>query len=206
MKIEEKKLILGLLFIPAYLLQQSILIRCVQFIIIITVYIFQGGKFRIVPNLMLISGIIFAYIIRPVGKVLVMIGAFPVTDGALIAGLTRALMLIGLIYISRLSVSSKLNFKGTAGNLIGRVFYYFEALTEGQENFHFRDFYKPGATDVLILFMDELMEKMENSPSVYPEEDAGVVVSGSKLLTGTAFAFTLINYALLLHVPFNFVP
>ncbi len=162
MKIEEKKLILGLLFIPAYLLQQSIIIRIIQFSVLIYVYILQGGRFRIAPNLMLILGIIFAYIIRPAGKVLFMVVEFPVTEGAFIAGLTRALMLIGLIYISRLSVSSKLNFKGTVGNLIGRVFYYFEAITEGQGNFRFRDFYKPGTTGRLISYMDDLLISVEN--------------------------------------------
>lgn len=162
MKIEEKKLILGLLFIPAYLLQQSILIRCVQFIIIITVYILQGGKFRIVPNLILVSGITLAYTIRPAGKVLFMLLEFPVTEGALVSGLTRSFMLIGLVYISRLSVSSKLNFKGRAGNLIGRVFYYFEAITESKRTFHFKDFYKPGAKRRLISYIDDLLISVEN--------------------------------------------
>ena len=157
-----QKLILGLLFIPSYLLQQSILIRCIQFFILITVYILQGGKFRIAPNLMLVSGIVLAYIIRPAGKVLFMLLEFPVTEGALISGITRSLMLIGLIYISRLSVSSKLNFKGTVGNLIGRVFYYFEAITEGRGNFHFRDFYKPEAKRRLISYIDDLLITVEN--------------------------------------------
>lgn len=162
MKIDEKKLILGLLFIPAYLLQQSILIRFIQFIILITVYILQGGKFRIVPNLILVSGITLAYIIHPAGKVLFMLLEFPVTEGALVSGLTRSLMLIGLIYISRLSVSSKLNFKGAAGNLIGRVFYYFEVITESKRTFHFKDFYKPGAKWRLISYIDDLLISVEN--------------------------------------------
>ena len=200
MKIEEKKLILGLLFIPAFLLQQSILIRSIQFIIIIAVYISQGGKFRIVPNLILFSGIVFAYIIRPSGKVLFMLFEFPVTKGALFSGLTRSLMLIGLIYISRLSVSSKLDFKGAAGNLVGRVFYYFEAITFGQGKFRFKDFYKRGITDRLISYLDKLLEEVENNTPAYLEEDVGAVVPGSKYLTGTALIFILINYALLIYV------
>lgn len=157
-----RKLILGLIFIPAYLLQQSILIRSIQFVILISVYILQGGRFRVVPNLMLVSAIILAYILRPAGKLLFMLGDFPVTQGALLSGITRSLMLIGLIYLSRLSVSSKLNFNGRVGNLIGRVFYYFESITEGQGNFHFRDFYKPGATGRLISYIDDLLISVEN--------------------------------------------
>ena len=63
---------------------------------------------------------------------------------------------------SRLSVSSKLNLKGKAGNLIGRVFYYFEAITEDQGSFSFRNFYKSGAKKRLILYLDNLLISVEN--------------------------------------------
>lgn len=115
---------------------------------------------------MLFSGIILAYIIRPVGKVFFIVLDFPVTEGALVSGLTRSLMLIGLIYISRLSVSSKLTFKGTMGNLIGRVFYYFEAITEGQGHFSFRKFYKPGVIERFISYIDNLLISVENKDKV----------------------------------------
>lgn len=157
-----QRLILGLLFIPAYLLQQSIIIRFIQFTILISLYFILGGRFRIVPNLMLTSGIIIAYIIRPVGKVLFTVAEFPITEGALTSGLSRAFMLIGLIYISRLSVSSKLNFKGTVGTLLGRVFYYFEAITESQLGFHFSGFYKKGASGRLISSIDDLLISIDN--------------------------------------------
>ena len=173
------KLILGLFFIPAYLLQQSLLIRCIQFFILITVYILQGGRFRIAPNLMLVSGIVLAYIIRPAGKVLFMLLEFPVTEGALISGISKSLMLIGLIYISRLSVSSKLNFKGKGGNLIGRVFYYFEAITEGQGKFRFRKFYKPGATGRFISYIDYLLISVENKDNQVEESTVGLDVNSS---------------------------
>lgn len=191
MKPEEKKLILGLLFIPAYLLQQSILIRCVQFIVLITVYILQGGRFRIAPNLILFSGIVLAYVIRPAGKVLFLFLEFPVTEGALISGLTRSFMLIGLIYISRLSVSSKLTFKGAAGNLVGRVFYYFEAITEGKGTFHFREFYKPGAKRRLISYIDELLISVENKDKYVEKliKDNNIKTSLPAMLLSIIFIF-----------------
>ncbi|MCK5197681.1 MAG: hypothetical protein KAR21_04985, partial [Spirochaetales bacterium] len=42
------------------------------------------------------------------------------------------------------------------------VFYYFEAITEGKEIFHFRDFYKPGTKRKLILYIDDLLISVEN--------------------------------------------
>ncbi len=187
-----QKLILGLLFIPAYLLQQSLLVRCVQFVIVISVYIFQGSKFRIVPNLILFSGITLAFVILPAGKVLFMLFEFPVTEGALISGLSRSLMLIGLIYISRLSVSSKLNIKGRAGNLVGRVFFYFEAITEGNRLFNFKDFYKKGMMGRLILYIDKLLIAVEN-------KDKGIEVQITDKNVNSSFA------AILLSVIFIFV-
>lgn len=194
-----QKLIFGLLFIPAYLLQQSIIIRTIQFVILISVYILQGGKLRIAPNLMLVSGIILAYTLRPAGKLLFMLGDFPVTEGALISGLTKALMLIGLIYISRLSVSSKLNLKGKAGNLFGRVFYYFEAITEGQGSFHFRYFYKPGAAGRLISYIDDLLDTVEggNILSLKPESGTG----SSFFSVSSVFVLVLISLSYLLLLP-----
>ena len=200
MRIEEKKLILGLLFIPAYLLQQSIIIRIIQFLILIYMYIFQGGRFRIAPNLMLIMGIILAYILRPAGKVLFMAAGFPVTKGALIAGLTRSLMLIGLIYISRLSVSSKLNFKGRAGNLIGRVFYYFEAITEGKGNFRFRDFYKPGTTVRFVSFIDDLLISVENNDKYIEKSTADKNMTSSVPAVLLTAASILLSYIILLPI------
>ena len=183
-----QKLILGLLFIPAYLLQQSLLIRSIQLFILITVYILQGGRFRIVPNLMLVSGIVLAYIIRPAGKVIFMLLEFPVTQGALISGLSRSLMLIGLIYISRLSVSSKLNFKGAFGNLIGRVFYYFEAITEKQGKFYFRKFNNPGIIDSLIGYIDNLLISVEMKDNQNEIKKVYINKKSSKIIKFISFS------------------
>lgn len=194
------KLIMGLSFIPAYLFQQSVLIRSVQFVLLIFIYIFSGGKFKILPNIILFFGVVFAYILNPIGKVIIMAGSFPITMGALNSGLTRALLLIGLIYISRLSVSSKLNFKGKAGNLIGRVFYYFEAITEGRGNFPFSSFYKPGAVDRLIAYIDKLLISVEIEVQENEINKVDIKKDSSRIVISLVVTFILVNYILLFPV------
>jgi hypothetical protein len=156
-----QKLIFGLIFIPAFLLQESLIVRFVQFLILISLFIFYGGRFRILPNIILFFGIVLAYTLQPAGKLIFMLGVFPITRGALFSGISRSLMLIGLIYLSRLSISSKLKFKGTLGNLIGRVFYYFEAVTGWKNDFNFKNIYKPGDSPKLIEYIDELLQYLE---------------------------------------------
>ncbi len=194
------KLVLGLLFIPAYLLQQSLLIRSIQLFILITLYILQGGKFRILPNFMLVSGIVLAYIVRPAGKILFMLLDFPVTRGALISGLSRSLMLIGLIYLSRLSVSSKLKFKGTPGNLIGRVFYYFEAITEGPGKLKISKFNKSGILDSLIEYIDNLLISVEKESNQKEIKKVYINEKSSKGIQILIFTFILICYILILPI------
>ena len=198
----EQKLLLGLLFIPAYLLQTSILIRALQFILIIIIYLLYGGKFKILPNLILFTGIIFAYILIPTGKVFFLVGNFPVTQGSLISGLTRAFMLIGLIYVSRLSVSSKLNFKGRAGKLIGRVFYYFEAIIEEQGNFSFKNFYKPGEGQRFIRYIDNLLFSMETNRYTKEIKNENEKNNLSKFVSILIFTFIFVSYLLLLPITY----
>ena len=196
----ENKLILGLVFIPAYLLQQSIYIRSVQLILLIFVYIYNGGKFRLLPNLMLFFGIVLAYILIPAGKVIISFGNFPITSGSINSGLTRALMLIGLIYISRLSVSSKLNFKGDLGNLIGRVFYYFEEITKWKGKFPVRDFYRRGYVARVINFIDDLLISMDGKKYTKEVKKVDVKNYSSILVVFIIILFILIGYILLLPV------
>ncbi|MCK5671985.1 MAG: hypothetical protein KAH95_01340 [Spirochaetales bacterium] len=194
----EQKLFLGLAFVPAYLLQQSVFIRTFQFILLLSIFIYKGGKFRIMPNMILIFGIIFAYILNPAGKVIVMAGKFPVTEGALMSGLSRALMLIGLIYLSRLSVSSKLNFKGKTGNLIGRVFYYFEAITENQADFSFKNFYKSGTAKRFINYIDNLLISLETYEHKNEIKNKNGNIISSIIVFLLIFTFVLVSYILLL--------
>ncbi len=194
----KRRMVMGLIFMPAFLLQESILIRSVQLAVIVLLYVLGGGKFRILPNLMLVAGIITAYLIRPAGIVLFNIGGFPVTKGALLPGVSRSLLIIGLIYISRLSVSSRLSFNSAAGNLLGRVFFYFEAITENQNAFPYRYVYRKNGDKKIISYLDDLLlsvEKRGNSKEIIdnrvPESNLYIFLS---VILVTALSYVILLY------------
>ncbi len=190
------RMVMGLLFIPAFLLQNSVLIRSIQLGIIILLYILQGGKFHILPNVILISGIITAFLIRPAGVVLFSIWGFPVTEGALLSGISRAVILIGLIYISRLSVSSRLRLNSTAGNLLGRVFFYFEAITESNHTFPYKDIYRKGGGAELISYFDDLLLSVEQRGNSTEKMERDVSDSASFRIL-PALLFITVSYTFL---------
>ena len=191
------RMVLGLTYMPAFLLQESAVVRSVQLLLIVMLYIFQGGKFRILPNLILITSIITAYLIRPAGMVLFSIGRFSVTQGALLSGISRSLLLMGLIYISRLSVSSRLRFNSSAGNLLGRVFFYFEVITERNHAFPFKHLYRKGGGAKIISYFDDLLVSVESRGSVAEIKDN--TISGFSPITLIPIVvFIAVSYILLI--------
>ena len=123
------RFIAGLLIVPSLLFQENLYIKAFQVFLFILLSSLSGKKFRVLPNLMISAGIIFMNLLTPMGRVLYSLGSFYITAGALRVGISKALMLIGLIYVSRFSVTRGLSLPGEFGGIIARVFYYFEELT-----------------------------------------------------------------------------
>ncbi|HDQ13910.1 MAG TPA: hypothetical protein ENN41_03745 [Sediminispirochaeta sp.] len=122
-------LLIGLLMIPAFVLQSQLWLKGLQMALILLYGLCLGGRVRILPGLLLVSAVTAASLLTPLGRVIGSVLDFPITLGALEQGLHRGLNLVGLVYISRSAVSSKLRIPGRLGNLLYRVFFYFEELT-----------------------------------------------------------------------------
>lgn len=122
--------IAGLLILPAFLLQDFIVVKGIIAILFIFLSIYAGKSFRLLPNLILLLSIVIINFFQPHGKVLLTFFRFPITLGALEKGIERAFTLIGMIYISRFSVKKGLVLPGRLGSLLGQVFYNFEGITE----------------------------------------------------------------------------
>ncbi|MBB6479662.1 hypothetical protein [Spirochaeta isovalerica] len=122
----------GMAAAPAFLFQSDPLFRWIQVFLFISASIISGKKFRLLPNLLMSAGIIFANLITPNGKVLLSISGLSVTQGALINGISRAGLLIGMIYLSRFSVRKNLQIPGRTGSLLSLVFFYFDRIIEGE--------------------------------------------------------------------------
>jgi len=123
------RLVTGLCMIPPFLLQTNIPLKLVHILFFALASVSLGKRIRILPGVMIAAAVTGAQLLTPIGEVIAYIGSFPVTSGALQQGFVRALNLVGLVYVSRYTVSSDLPIPGKLGMLLYRVFYYFEELT-----------------------------------------------------------------------------
>jgi len=125
----------GLIIMGTFLFQDDLYIRLGQVVFFVLLAIATGRKFKLLPNLMVVLGITLVHLIAPHGRVLLSFGGWQITEGALVLGVYKGLMLIGLIYISRSFISPKLRLPGRGGAVLGLTFAYFERLTESKGAF-----------------------------------------------------------------------
>ncbi|MDR1302936.1 MAG: hypothetical protein LBK43_10785 [Treponema sp.] len=122
----------GLLMTAAFLVNPSTLVRCVQFLIFWWYAWLRGKKNRPLITLSVIGGIVFFNLLVPYGKVLGTVGIFPITQGALLGGLHKAITLEGLIMLSQASIRADLRLPGFFGSLLGESFRIFEKISQNK--------------------------------------------------------------------------
>lgn len=123
------RLISGLLMVPPFLMQSYVPLKIIHILLFGLASVYFGKRVRILPGLLIVAAVTGAQLLTPLGEVLIYIGSFPITAGALEQGFVRGLNLVGLVYLSRYAVSPGLPIPGRAGALLYRVFFYFEELT-----------------------------------------------------------------------------
>jgi len=126
----DPRLISGMLVLPALLLQPTLTGTTLLTFASISMALFHGRRFRIVPNMLVLLSVTLANLLQANGLVLVTVWGFSVTAGALAIGVKKALTLIGLIYVSQFMVSGRPSLPGAIGSLISLQLYYFERITE----------------------------------------------------------------------------
>jgi len=124
----------GLGTLPAFLFQQDLIIKISEAGIFILLNIFFRKKVRIFPPLIAFLSIVFMNLLSPYGKVIADAGFLRVTDGALESGIMKAGTFLGLLYLSKISVTRETAVPGRAGKLITETFYLFEQLTDEWKN------------------------------------------------------------------------
>jgi len=123
----------GLAVMPALLFNPSTALRAVQFLFFWFLAALAGKKTRPFPTILIIIGIAAFNLIIPYGRVLFSIGAFRVTQGALAAGIHRAVTLEALVMLSRVAIRADLRLPGLFGELTGESFRVFSLLV-GQKH------------------------------------------------------------------------
>ncbi|MCK9286660.1 MAG: hypothetical protein PHU24_01660 [Sphaerochaetaceae bacterium] len=122
------QLLAGLVMLPALLFQNSFDALVLQTVLAVCIALLSGRKFKLLPNLMILFAVVVANIFQPNGKLLFSILGYPITSGAILIGLHKSFLLIGLLYLSQYMVSGNPAFPGKLGNLIAQQFYYFDLI------------------------------------------------------------------------------
>jgi heptaprenyl diphosphate synthase len=84
------------------------------------------GRIRLLPAVSVAAGVVFFALLVPSGKVLFTLGSFLVTEGALTAGLRRAEILVGMVWVSQLVLGSR---PFIQQGFLAKVFTYYGCIT-----------------------------------------------------------------------------
>ncbi|MCL2479303.1 MAG: heptaprenyl diphosphate synthase, partial [Treponema sp.] len=147
--------IAGLLIMPAMLFIPSEIFRTVQFLGFWFLCWLAGKKNNPLLTLSVAAVIIIFNLIIPYGRVLLTIGFFSITEGALMTGIQRAATLEGLIMLSRLTIRADLRIPGSFGEMTGESFRLFTILTESKPHITLKNM----MNDIDALMLD--LEKKE---------------------------------------------
>ena len=130
---EHIKLTISILSITLFLFIQNPLLKLgITFLYILGFKLF-GQKVRLIPNIFLIISIIVINVLSPEGRVLYTFGQFNLTVEALLGGIDKSALLVGLIYLSKILTKEPITIPGYFGELLSKTFFYFNQLTSGDK-------------------------------------------------------------------------
>ena len=121
---------------PAFLFQQNLFVQIGEVIVFFILALTKRGKIKVVASIFVLLGVTFFSLFSPYGEILYKIGSFTITKGALETGFHRGLLLVGMVFLSQLAVSPKIELPGKIGKFIATMFYYLDEL--GKEKIHFK--------------------------------------------------------------------
>jgi heptaprenyl diphosphate synthase len=159
--------IAGFFAMPALLFNPSTFFRILQFFFFWLLAWVSGKKNNPLMTFLIILCIAAFNLIVPYGRVLGSIGPFRITQGALLAGIHRAVTLEGLIMLSRVSIRRDLKIPGGFGRLIGESFRIFALIMEKKQRITRKNFI--GDIDRLMI---ELSGEEPTEADPYPDQES----------------------------------
>lgn len=178
----------GVAIIPAYILQEEIVIKVAQVAIFGALASRMGKRIKWLYFVILALSITVFNLLNPYGEVLVRLGPLPVTSGALVEGILKGLTIVGLVFISLFSIRPELELPGRLGGIIGKTFLYFQRILEQKRRVEAKR---------LVGSIDEvLLELYQPGTAVAPPEQEKVDTTVAGALAAGAFA--ALNWAALL--------
>ena len=151
-------LIVGLLLAPAVVLQQNIVVKILQsilFLFLAIASVSTGKRRLIVGSAVFVITTVIVNLFSPAGRVILRVGPLRITQGALNLGLSKAMTVASLLYISRSFVRPSVRFPGVPGRYISQTFAYLERLMARRERITRQN---------LVGRLDELFDSILDSP------------------------------------------
>lgn len=167
----------GMLILPAYLLQSSLTIRLGQVVLFGVLTTVAGKRLQWFYFLTIILTITIFHLLVPSGIVLATINGFRITLGALRTGLFKAVTIVGLVFISLVSVRADLRLPGRLGSLAGKMFWSFEQIMERRGELDPRRPFISG--DRLLFSLYDGLALMDESHARTAERKATASISSS---------------------------
>jgi heptaprenyl diphosphate synthase len=122
--------IAGMLMAGLFVFSPSIVACTIMFFLFCFIAWLSGKKINVMITLAIFAGIIFFNLLVPYGKMLFELGPLRITQGSLLAGLRKALVLEGLVMLSGACIKSDLRFPGKFGALLADSFRLLELMRE----------------------------------------------------------------------------
>ncbi|MDR3337147.1 MAG: hypothetical protein LBT16_08085 [Treponema sp.] len=122
--------ITGICIIPAVVFNPSPWFRLGQFFFFWFLSWLSGKKNNPLITILIMITVVFCNLLVPYGRLILSLGMFKITQGALMAGIQRAATLEALVMLSRLTIRQDLKLPGVLGELITGSFKYLVRITE----------------------------------------------------------------------------
>ena len=120
-------LILILMFSPSLVVTAGITLLSVVLLVASTI------RFRFLPPLLAVAGIVLFNLLVPFGRVLAEPFSLPITEGALLLGIKKALVLEGMLFLSRWGLHGIRHVPGLRSRTMADLFAFLEVLTDGRK-------------------------------------------------------------------------
>jgi heptaprenyl diphosphate synthase len=157
----------GLCMALIFLFSQSLTSRVLQFCFFFLLALLSGKKTNLPLTIVFMGGIVFFNLLVPYGKVLAAFGPLSITEGSLFSGLEKALILQGLLLLSRACIKSDLKLPGTIGSVLGDSFRILE-LMRGKKGIIRRGRIIEGIDRLMVDTETTAFSAPENMPSAGP--------------------------------------
>jgi heptaprenyl diphosphate synthase len=122
--------IAALIIMPALLFNPSTQMRVLQFFFFWFLAWLSGKKNNPLIVILVIVVIVFFNLLVPYGRIIVSLGPFRITAGALLAGVHRAVTLEALVMLSRAAIRPGLRLPGMFGEILGESFRIFGQIMD----------------------------------------------------------------------------